>query len=512
MSVWKLIAALPCCVAPALLAAPERSPESVTDADDLAPFFEAAATRRVDVVCIGDSNQLQLGHGWDHAWILASHDRFTAWATSLLSPGENNGNGGASGEGWRVFSTASTGQFSYNDAPPTEHERLADHPDFAPMAYLHVPANAQALLTNHGILLDPDVVISPSARLDFVTTYAIAQAPAGPTIRPYVRRSTSPYSTVRDAPAPTATTGMLPGVASYTLDIPEAPRDHGLQCMLGRFNTTLDGPATVYSMRLIDVERTSGLASSTFYGLGSRSARDMARALDALPDATLTLYFQTIREQQGSPTQGPRVLVRINTGLNDLNEEEPPPSAPALAPSSADAYEINLRSIIDRIKGVWADNGWPEDELFFLLTPSHATGPVGSGTGGLNNDDARLVAYRQRAEAIAQELPRVAAFDFNRLYPEARMASDLLFRSNAIDRFHLRDYAYRELASFELTSLQNGRSWYDANDDGAIDPEDLYTLEQWSSPPDDAPHDLSAEGLREAVRYNETADALSTFL
>ncbi|MEM1423360.1 MAG: hypothetical protein AAGH64_05085, partial [Planctomycetota bacterium] len=134
-------------VGPGAHAAPERFEGAVTDADDLAPFFEAAATRRVDIVGIGDSNQLFQGHGWDAAWILATDARFGAWATGSLSPGENNGNGGASGQGWSVASTASAGQFGYTDAPPPQNDLLADTPDFGPLNYLHVAPSAQATLT-----------------------------------------------------------------------------------------------------------------------------------------------------------------------------------------------------------------------------------------------------------------------------------------------------------------------------------------------------------------------------
>ncbi|GAB4521513.1 MAG: hypothetical protein Tsb0013_24710 [Phycisphaerales bacterium] len=488
-------------------ASPTLYPDAVTDADELAPFFEAAATGRVDIVGIGDSNQLQFGHGWDRGWILASHERFGTWATSLMSLGENTGNGAGMGEGWQTFSTASTGQFVYSGAPVPQDALLAQHPDFGPHNYLHVPEGAGATLTNHGVALSPGAPLDVNQRLRFSTVYAVADSVAPATIRPSVRRADAPYSILVDAPAPVPVTGPLDAVMTASVELPAQIRDHPVQSMLTRFNTTITGPLTAYYMRIDAPDVARGASFGTFYAMGSRSARDMSEALRAMPIDTLTLYFDTLRQQQGDE---PRILVRINTGLNDRSETLPPVDAPTLPPSSPDAFEANLNALLDRLNEVWTVNGWPEDELYILITVSHPTGPQDGGPVGLNNDDLLLVQYRERAHAIAQSRPRCAAADLNRITSESEMVANLWYRSNLLDRFHLRSDGYYALADRELCALQSGRSWYDADGDGSIAPEDLYALESWvGTPPTDAPPDLSAQGLARAVRFGEAADALS---
>ncbi len=478
------------------LAAPVVYPGAVTDADELVPFFEAAATRRVDVVGIGDSNQLFGGHGWDDGWILALDDRFDSYATSLLSIGENNGYAANAGSGYRMFSSASSNAFDYDGAPPELEAFLFPANEFSPLDYVYIPSGDTSTITNHGLALQGDTPINRSAALRFSTIYGVSNQAGTNTFLPYVRRSTAPYNTIAQALAPVPLTGTGWSVQRADLDIPADTRFFGLQCMIRAFGQTVTGPFVGYYMRLIEIDRDRGSSFGTLYGNGGKSARDMAATFLELPDQTLTLYFGTLRDDQGAD---PQILVRINTGLNDRNEDLDPIEVDT-APDDPEAFESHLRLIIDRVRAVWTANAWPEEELYFCLTTSH---PIGN-LSVLFDDDEELLAYRARAEAIALSLPRCVAVDLLDITDADEMTANSWYTTTT-DTNHLQQTAYRVLAQRELAAMQQGRSWYDADANGAIGPEDLYALEAWASPPANAPSDLSAGGLRSAIRFGESA-------
>jgi hypothetical protein len=222
----------------------------------------------------------------------------------------------------------------------------------------------------------------------------------------------------------------------------------------------------------------------------------MAESLIETSDETLSLYFGTLREDQNSAT--PRILIRINTGLNDRNEGLGPVDGSALPGNSAAAFNINIRAIIDRIKNIWHINGWNEEELFFCITVSH---PISGDKAGVG-DDAQLVGYRVEADDIAYDLERCAAVNMTKLTSYPEMLANNWYANPPSDTAHLRLAGYRELARRELAALQNGRTWYDFDGDGAIDIEDLYVFFQTNIDAQTAPFDFSYEGLLESIRYN----------
>ena len=62
---------------------------------DTPSLLRAAATSRVDVVMIGDSNQLYGGVGYDDGWARSLSQRFGLYGTGLHFLGENDGQGAA---------------------------------------------------------------------------------------------------------------------------------------------------------------------------------------------------------------------------------------------------------------------------------------------------------------------------------------------------------------------------------------------------------------------------------
>ncbi len=480
-----------------VMAAPVAPEGSAYRADELAPFFKAAATRRVDVVGIGDSNQLFDNHGWDEGWIEALHRRFGAYATPLQSLGENDGRSSGTGNGSIVFASRSSLTFDYDGAPPEDDALLPANTGVRPMAYVHIPAGETRRVTGHGIINLRRSFVPTSGALRFDVSYARRPDALGSTFRPVIRNNEWPFTELARAQPVDIGLGA-PGLGFASVELPAGDRPFSLGGLVQSFTGNITGPFTAYDARFVATTRNAGASFSTMYGVGSQSLRDMAEAFATAGTPFITSYYRRVTFAQENE---PVVLVRIHSGLNDQNENLPPLSPwgddVTAGPSSAEAYEANLRTLVDLLTQGWADAGYAPEGLFFLFTPSH---PIA------DPDDEDLVGYREAARRVADDTPRAAVIDMAQLTSEAELLEGG-YRVNTLDRNHLRIGAYTALASRELAALQAGRSWVDVNADGAVDEEDLYLLE---SKPDAfdgwKPDDLCIEGLRAALLF-EPAEA-----
>ncbi len=192
----------------------------------------------------------------------------------------------------------------------------------------------------------------------------------------------------------------------------------------------------------------------------------MGAALQALSDESLALFFGMIRSAQGPQK---RVLVRINTGLNDRQETLPSVGPAGATPGdSVAAYADNLAAIMQRIRQVWQGEGWAEDELYFLLTPSHAVSAP---------DDGELTAYRAAAAALALATPRCAFVDLALLAPAGEILASGWYQAGGVDVNHLTQAGFEELSRRELAALVGSpipaRCPADWNRDGAVDDLDI---------------------------------------
>jgi hypothetical protein len=259
---------------------------------------------------------------------------------------------------------------------------------------------------------------------------------------------------------------------------------------------------TVYLQRVENTEKSHGASVHTLYGFGGQSARDMGEALLATSDAGLSLYFSMVRSLQG-PQKA--VLVRVGTGVNDRSETLPSLGPSPVTPGNLpEAFKANMRAVIDRVRGVWAMNNWPPDELYFLLGISTPLmGPP---------DDSLMQAYRVVADELSLEVPRTAVTHFERLTAVRELSANdwLLFD---IDTFHLEPPGHAEMARRELGSAGASAAWIDENLDGVIDAEDLYTrhvlaqnMAQGGAGSQPAPPEATPRLMMRAVRWDESGD------
>lgn len=440
---------------------PSPSPPPIVNSRAIVPWLASAATGRADVVCLGDSNQLLGNTGWDHGWIKGLSERFGLYATGLLAPGEGQGNSSGSGYLYSVSSTVSSGQFQYSGAPPVLDAYMSPSVGMSPFNYLYVPAGAQAgAFATHGLFLDRFAGVDVNGPLRFHLVIGTFEVLGG-SFRLSVRRATSPFTTYLDGEA-MGTWEESSGALGVWLDLPADTREAALNMRFSPWGEAITGPFIAYYVRAENLARPVGVSLHTLYAAGGQSARDMAAALFAADDSYLTLFFSKVRERQGG---SPRVLVRVNAGLNDRGETLPSVLQGLTPGNSPEAFADNLRAIMARVRAVWAMNLWPEEELSFLFTASH---PIS------NPDDASLEAYRAAAAGVADGSPRAAAVNFGALTAWGEMVANGWYQLGGFDTHHLTQAGYEALSAREIAALEDGGCFRDLNGDRALDVEDLY--------------------------------------
>jgi len=444
------------------------------------PFFRAAATGRADVVCMGDSNQLFGSTGWDHGWAKALSDRFGLYATGLVPAGDNQGNGSGLGYQYSASSTISSGAFLYSNAPAPLDVYLTGNMGIAPLFYLYLShGNVAGQQLNHGLFVDRFSSLDVNASLRFSLSYGLFPDGNG-SFRLVVREGQFPYANLAIS-TPLSTGSSEYGVAMSTIDLPTAARDSALNLRFSTFDSNFQGPFLAHFMRMENRDRSRGAALHTLYAQGGQSARDMAASLLTVDDQQLSFYFSQVRSLQGA---NPVVLMRINMGLNDRNENLPSVGPNQIANgSSPAALADNILAIVERLQGIWSLNGWNESELIFLITVSH---PVS------NPDQPILEQYRAAAAELATNHPSIVAVNMGVLTAWGEMVANGWYQVGGFDPNHLTQAGFESLAARELESLEDGACWRDLNHDGVID---IRDMEEWHI----LKPDLNGDGIGDAV-------------
>ncbi|MEY3230025.1 MAG: hypothetical protein RL689_112 [Planctomycetota bacterium] len=443
---------------------------AAVNADAIRPLFDLAARARVDVVGIGDSNQLQRSNGWDQGWHKALAERFGLYATGVVSWGEGQGQGAGQGFGYSALSSGGGG-FTYAGAP-SEAAAFLDSATslLSPHNYVHVPVGASVPGTSlAGGLFDPTCPIDISGPLRLHFSYGRFAGSGIGSFQPLCRFENFPFETIVVGPTLPTRSGTAGFELAYgAVDVPAAARSRPISLRASPQASTIVGPFIAYHLRAENRSRARGAAFSSLYALGSKSSNDMARALVVTSDATLTHYFDSLRRLQG-PSKA--ILVRINTGLNDRAESRPSVRLGLTPGNSAAAYQDNLLAIIERLRAIWTLNGWPQEELHFLLTASH---PVAEP------DEASLRSYRQACDQLARSQPRTATVRLDVITSASEMIANRWYQANNTDRNHLTEAAYDALASRELTTLLKPPCVADFNVDGGVDGADVAAFfEAW---------------------------------
>lgn len=438
---------------------------AITGAFALRDWVRAARVSRVDMVGIGDSNQAFVGIGWDHGCTKALSEAFPLFATGLHSAGENLGQ--SQGLGYRsgVLSTACcVPNFVYSGAPACWDRCMSADVLMFPMNYLHLPAGqVGGGPANQGMYMEAGHPLNVNARLLFEVTHGSGPEASG-VFAPMIRLGQWPFSPITQMPSVT-TWAESCGWARVDTEIPAGLRNMAINPRFTPWGIDMVGPCLIYTQRLINLDRPTGVSFTTLYARGSQSARDMALGFQTASDDQLTMFFSLLRARQGEVKS---TLIRINTGLNDVSE--PLGSlGPQQVPngSSAAAFADNLHAIVDRLRGVWVLNGWNDSELHFLFAVSH---PIATP------DLDRLVEYRVAAEALAASMPRCAVVRMDVMTSADEMLSRGWYHLNGSDRYHLAQAGYETLAARELDALIVAACEPDFSGDGVVDTQDLVMI------------------------------------
>lgn len=467
----------------------------------LREVFSSAKTQRIALVGIGDSNQLYNTDGWENAWFSALRERYGIWGTALISAGEDFGWSSSVGTGASVQPAGpnNTGAYQFANAPEETLFWMQSYPTLSPAGYLYVrdDASAEGLASPHGMLLNGNSGLNLTSAVRFSFTHALF--PKGRDLNAYVTEGgvwdgivvdQAKFNTQDPSPPPQGggddggddnpDTGVRPVPAPVVTDAIEVPPNPGrnwwLRLRFGDDRGRARGPFFLTYMQAENPQRTTGAAVHTLYGLGGASSYDMAAALMWASDQQLSLYFSRIRAPLGP---NPRVVVRINTGVNDRAEWMPSFTSNFVPGNFPAAYRDNIDTILTRIRSIWALNHWDAGaELNFLITVSH---PLS------DPDDTFLNNYRWELRSLADRAPDVTLVDLSKVINANEMSRRGWYITPE-DHYHLNAAGHIGVAKRELIALLRTPCFDPADIDssGAVNTRDLLMILE-----DFATHDIT---------------------
>lgn len=403
-------------------------------AEPLLPFFARGRRQRIDIVGLGDSNQLMGGHGHDTGVQSALMARgLQMYATGLVTQNENAGNGAGVGYGYNRFG-AIVGATS--GAPSQLHQY------FDPGAGGLFPGNyafiadggSLAHNANNGLILGAGA-IDNGADLIFDFHAGTVDSGSG-SMSPSVRLEQSPYTTQVVGGTISTNTGAF-GMRRTSLQLAASAARTNIT--LGAKWTTVGvagvaGPFFGLYMRASNPNRTAGFSYHTLNARGGQSTRTMAVDLQQANDNTLSYFFAEVRRLQG-PVK--TVVIAINEGLNDRNEPLASVGPGAFAAGdSPEAFVDNHIAIVNRIIYIWVLNGWDLTELWWWFVPSHRIS---------DPDDAKLIAYRSAITGYAATLSQAYVTNLADKMTSAQMLANAWYASGGSDKSHMVQAGYEGL-------------------------------------------------------------------
>ncbi len=471
---WLVGAALGTAAGPALArqGAPtlaDPNPLAVYRIDQVAPFLRAAATRRVDLAIIGDSNvRFNTTSGHEDGMGRGFAQALGLYATRV-DPVTGINSWGA-----EIFLSQTTQNwFPWTGAPAGPAAVYMIVEAGFPGGYGYLAAGQTASFSNNnGLGIDAAHPIDITGPLRWhITHYAFGPGAAGfftPTIREqWPGNAAHNYS----APVAFLTAGDVPGFVDVFVDAPAGARTNdGVLCCLTDYATGQGaaGPFFAQWYRVENRAHTSGIAYSPLLYQGGRSARN---ACDSLLFVTTDVQMrewlrQVTRLQNGAPT----LMVQILHGGNDLNDHLPSLGPVGGLDSSTPAgQEDNTRGIIGALRAYWTQAGYDPANLYFLLGPYHPQ----------TDQVTELAAYEDHWRLIADTTPNVGVIAGTRLSTPEEFAANFWydFRGNA----HLSVEGYHAWGTGAVTALMRAM-WLDVDGNRVINIDDLYA---WYAHPTD---------------------------
>jgi hypothetical protein len=401
----------------------QTEPDENPTRNPIVEAIESAAYQRLDVVMLGDSNQLFGGSGWDHGWNVGLNSIHQMYATGIVSMGENNGAGAGVGYGYSALSNASAGVFSY---PP--------NPNWSPMQSIRLDQGTSYVTV--GLNIWPNSPIGQNEGLRFVYRYSLFNFGDG-RFQTGIHSPVAPYGPLqRFYPRSTLTSGPVLSGLAYD-DLYPGSGSGGAHFRMS--SGSIRGPFEGAWIRAENPTRTSGFSVHTWYGYGGMSARDMAEALSSknLDKLSQDINDFTLLQQPNSYT-----IFRINTGLNDRNE-----TITSILNNyrgdSKEAYAENVLFVIKRIRDAWIYSGRNAEKIVFVVSMSHKISTP---------NDLELVSYESKLSEIAQNAGNTFTVKISDLATQEEMNQWYI---QPTDKLHMKQVGYETLAAREILFLRS---------------------------------------------------------
>lgn len=402
----------------------------------LGPLLSRIAAGRVDFIGIGDSNQLLGSTGWDHGFQYALSQRFSMYATGIISLNENAGDGGGIGYGFNYNASAPvigvmTGAPSFFDDQMSPGSGAGPTPNA--YAYL-ADGDSVATGTNSGFQISGTGHFDVTDAID-VDLYNGTFAAGTGSFGMLIRRDSSPFTTYASLSSVNPVTGA-DGMRHTRLSLTANSARAGLTLGVRYTNGNIEGPFFGMWGRASRPAVTNGFSYHTLYGLGGQSLRDMAYDCQQMSDTTLDNFLQEAIYLQGATHT---VVICVNAGLNDRNETETSVGTGAVTDGdSAEAYVDNLAALRARIEARWVAIGEDLADLFWIVFPSHVVS---------DPDDSELLSYRAATEDYISTWPRAYFIDFSTLMTSAEGVANSWYASGGADKSHLTQAGYESLSA-----------------------------------------------------------------
>ena len=396
---------------------------AVTGVPALRRLFQLAASRRVDICIVGDSNARANSCGHETGMGLAFGARFGTYATAVEPVAGLNG--------WGA-SIASCSSFMFPpftlDNGPAQMSLFSFANEGFPSSYAHLDDGASADPSyNTGLVLLPQSPIDITGPLRYHATHWIYGPASGGYMNPSCRPAWPGNAYTNYAAAPTiSSAGPMRLLKDFSLDVlPGARTPDGLLfcCTDAAGARDARGPLCLTWNRVENTSRATGIAYSPLWAQGGQSAYHACLALQTAGAAPREWFRQATRLQSAPPV----LLVQVLHGGNDVNSH-----IGSLGPiggldsSTAAGQEDNTRGIILAIRNSWVVSGRDPANLFFLLGPYH---PV-------PYPNSPQPAYEQGWQNIAAGDPQVSVIAGTMLTTAAEL-SQKGYLSGGVDIAHL---------------------------------------------------------------------------
>lgn len=402
--------------------------------------LELAKTRRVDFAYVSDSNGQYNGWGWSAGFTVALGNKYGLYASPVY-PLESSGTG-ISVAGAPSFAAITPVTGSTTGAPSAQAPYALPYASYLFQAtssiggqngiYLSVaPTDANGNAFNG---------FSSAANLRFWMAYGTF-ASGGGSFKPAARYDASPYSTLVTGSTINAETGTDgEGITSLSLSATTRAHDVSFRWQLPGGTASVASTTELWQ-RLENQDATAGISVTQLYAVAGMDLYDQATTFEGYTQAQWTNYFNAVTYLQAQDGQSPTLVVFINSGDNDINDNRTSIGPiGGLANNTAAGYADNLAEVVNLITTAWTNAGYQignngSPGLYFLIVPSHVYG---------SSDNSTLIAMRAAAASYVAQHPNNMSFvNLATLVPY----SELIANGGYSVAPHLTNQAYQYIAT-----------------------------------------------------------------